>query len=110
MDTKLITRLSYEHIFNDNESIQNLIKKADVLKSLEVLALINKYEYKIHRNSNSEVRFIVQEWLKDVDESIKKKIVVSFLKFSEKNKKGIVNNTDFTSHFYIALVRNIFIK
>tara|TARA_R110001592_G_scaffold111265_2_gene308174 strand:- start:1326 stop:3032 length:1707 start_codon:yes stop_codon:yes gene_type:complete len=97
LDTKLITRLSYEHIFNDNESIQNLIKKADVLKSLEVLALINKYEYKIHRNSNSEVRFIVQEWLKDVDESIKKKIVVSFLKFSEKNKKGIVNNTDFTS-------------
>lgn len=97
MDTKLITRLSYEHIFNDNESIQNLIKKADVLKSLELLALLNKYEYKIHRNPNSEVRFIVQEWLKDVDESIKKKIVISFLKFSEKNKKGIVNNSDFSS-------------
>lgn len=97
METKLITRLSYEHIFNGNESIQSLIKKADVFKSLELLSLINKYEYKIHRYPNSEVRFIVQEWLKDADESIKKKIIVSFLKFSEKNKKRDINNPDFTS-------------
>ncbi|BDW93434.1 hypothetical protein MACH07_22660 [Flagellimonas marinaquae] len=97
MKTKLISRVSYADIFKGNESISELIVKSDVLKSLELLAIINKYQYKIHEKPNSEIQFILTEWLINEKQELKKQILDCFIKLSEKKKDKGIPNVDFSS-------------
>lgn len=69
----------------------------DVLKSLEFLALINKNEYKLRKHPNAEIQFILHEWLVDTNETLKNKILDSFMEFSEKYQNKGIPNVDFTS-------------
>lgn len=85
MSTKLTTRLNYSNIFNDNDTIEDLINKVDIEISLETLALINKYQYKIQEDDKSEIRFIIYDLLVNCDENLKKNIINGYTKNLELN-------------------------
>lgn len=94
MKTKLIARLTYNDIFTQRRNIESLKKEIDINDSLLILSTINKFEYKLREKDNSEIIFIISEWLLDVSHELQNKIIEAYAKHSEKefNKKQITLN------------------
>jgi len=84
LSSKVIVRLSYQNIFKDRPKIFDLIQKVNKNESLIILSSINKYEYKLRTDSYAEVRFILNEWLVEVNQKLKKKILSAFFKHAKK--------------------------
>lgn len=97
MPSKLIVRLAYENIFGDKPKISTLLNKVNRNESLIILTLLNKYEYKLRSDSQSEVRFILNEWLSKANPNLKKKILSAFLKHAEKQNKGRAISANFST-------------
>lgn len=97
MDTKLISRIAYSDIFNKSENIKSIINKINTEKAIVLLAIINKYEHKIHKESNSELKFILNEWLVNSDKDLKSKVINSYSKLVEKRDIKNSNEIDLSS-------------
>jgi len=76
----LISRLSYSDIFKTKVSVKYLLPKIDFEKSLEFLATINKFEYKINDKKNTDLNFILNDWLKDSNEYFKNQVYNAYSK------------------------------
>ena len=71
MKTKLISRLGYKEFYNNSDSIEKLLKHIHLDTALEFLVLINKNEHVLNQDENSEIRFILREWIPDTSEDFK---------------------------------------
>ena len=88
MKTDVIVRLFYSNIFQQRRTIKSLRKEINISDSLFVLSTINKCEYKLREKDNTELQFILNEWLIRVNQEIRKRIVSAYAKYSEKTIKG----------------------
>lgn len=86
----MISRLGYKEFYSKNESIDFLIKNIHLDTALEFLVLINKNEHQLYDNENSEIRFIIHEWIPSTNDEFKNKLIRVFLEHSEnKNLKNV---------------------
>ncbi|WKL44888.1 hypothetical protein [Flavobacterium sp. ZE23DGlu08] len=97
MDTKLISRIAYSDIFNKSENIKSVINKINPEKAIVLLAIINKYHHEIHKGFNSELKFILNEWLVNSDKDLKSKVINSYSKLVEKRDIKNYNEIDLSS-------------
>lgn len=97
MSTKLTARLNYSSIFNDKETVEELLKKVDIKRSLETLAIINKFQHKIHEDEKSEINFIINDFLENCDKEIKDKVVNGYIKVLKKNQEKTNIQEDLSS-------------
>jgi hypothetical protein len=97
LSTTITSRLSYNDIFNDKTSLNSLVKKIDVKQSLELLAIINKYQYKIYENESSEIKFILNEWLIDSGSELKNHIINCYAKSIDSSVKRGITQIDFSN-------------
>lgn len=81
-------RLSYSNIFRQRRTIESLQKEVDINDSLFVLSALNKYEYKLREKDNTELQFILNEWLVEDNQEIRTRIVSAYAKHSEKTING----------------------
>lgn len=88
MRTEILVRLSYSNIFDQRRNIESLKKEVDINDSLFVLSTLNKYEYKLREKDNTELQFILNEWLIEENQEIRNKIVAAYAKHSEKTLIG----------------------
>lgn len=95
MKTQFNSRLSYSDIFKDKPNIFTLVKKIDFYPALEFLVVINKYEHKIQKEPNSEIKFILNNWLPYSSEKIKNKIIAAYSRvgFNKQKNKIDLSNT-----------------
>lgn len=100
--TNLISRISYFDIFKTKVSESYLLPKINIEKSLETLALINKYEYKIHNNKNSDLNFILHEWLKDSSDIFKNNIINAYINYKRAIFLTNTNSIFVTIIYYIC--------
>lgn len=94
---KIITRLSYTTVFDDKINIDKLVNQTNQVAALTLLATINKFEYKIHKSSDSEIKFILHEWITGSDTSFKKQVVNAFIKHNDRSKLTNPKKLDFSS-------------
>ena len=87
METKIISRIGYKDIFNKQINLNDLISKIELEPALEFLVALNKFEYKIHEEGISELKFICNDWLHDSSLSFKKEIINHYSQFLQVNKK-----------------------
>lgn len=85
-DTKLITRIGYSDLFPKLKNNKELLSRIDTELALELLVKMNKYENRIHAESTSELKFILNEWLADSKKELKDKIVHRYVELV--NKQG----------------------
>jgi hypothetical protein len=88
LKTDVIVRPSYNNIFQQRPTIKSLQKEISISDSLFVLSTINKYEYKLREKDNTELQFILNEWLIGINQEIRKRIVSAYARYSEKTIKG----------------------
>ncbi|WP_298485903.1 hypothetical protein [uncultured Maribacter sp.] len=88
MKTDILVRLSYSNIFKQKCTIESLQKKVDTNDSLFVLSTLNKYEYKLREKDNTELQFILKEWLIEENQDIRNRIVAAYAKHSDKDIDG----------------------
>lgn len=84
MKTDILVRLAYNDIFTQRMNIDSLLKKLDINDSLFVLSSINEYDYKLREKDNSELSFILNEWLIEENRELRKSIIDAYAKHSEK--------------------------
>lgn len=84
MKTDILVRLAYSDIFTQRMNIDSLLKKLDINDSLFVLSSINEYDYKLREKDYSELSFILNEWLIDENQDLRKSIIDAYAKHSEK--------------------------
>lgn len=87
METKIISRIGYKDIFSKTININDLISKIELEPALEFLVALNKFEYKIHEEGISELKFICNNWLHGSSIPFKKEIINCYTKFYRVNKK-----------------------
>lgn len=85
-DTKLISRIGYSDLFPKLKNNKELLSRIDTELALELLVKMNKYENRIHAESTSELKFILNEWLADSKKELKDKIVNRYVELV--NKQG----------------------
>lgn len=71
----MIIRVGYKELFNKSANINKLLSNIEIETSLELLAIINKYEYKIYNSDLSDLNFICNEWLIKSSNDFKKKLI-----------------------------------
>lgn len=84
MKTKLISRIGYSHVFGSTLDYNNILKKLDVDCAMTLLTIINKNENKLYNGNNTEIRFMMNEWLAHSSKNLKDKIVAAYTKLVEK--------------------------
>ncbi|WP_179350047.1 hypothetical protein [Winogradskyella pacifica] len=84
MKTDILVRLAYSNVFSQRRSIKSLQKEINVKDALFVLSTLNKYEYKLREKDNTELRFILNEWLLKDNLKLRTDIVNAYAKHSEK--------------------------
>ncbi|QEE49917.1 hypothetical protein FUA48_10095 [Flavobacterium alkalisoli] len=94
MKTQLISRISYKQVFKEETKIETLLNNINILQSLEILAIINKYEYKINFKSDSELVFILHHWITNSNIELKKKITKCYYNLVDSTS---ILNKDFSS-------------
>lgn len=85
MKTDILVRLGYSQIFSKRRTIQSLQKEVDIKDSLILLSTINKYEYKLREKDNTELHFILSEWLIEDNPELRNKIIGAYAKHAEKS-------------------------
>ena len=83
MKTDILVRLGYSQIFTQRRTIKSLQDKVDIEDSLILLSTINKYEYKLREKDNTELHFILSEWLTEDNPDLRNKIIGAYAKHSE---------------------------
>ena len=104
MKTDILVRLGYSQIFTQRRTIKSLQEEVDVIDSLILLSTINKYEYKLREKDNTELHFILSEWLIEDNPDLRNKIIGAYAKHAE---KSIVNNQPQAKLKTVVLVNRI---
>ena len=87
MRTKMISRIAYSDLFPKLKNKNELLQQIDAEKALELLVLINKLEAQVQKDSSSELKFILNDWLVNSCKELKDKI---FQRYAELvNKSGL---------------------
>lgn len=93
MKTTLVMRVSYKDVFAKSVSKNKLLECINIEHALEMLVLINKTEHVIKKSSQTELKFILNEWLINSNPEFKQSIIDCYLKFLNSN------NLQFTKEF-----------
>lgn len=80
----MISRIGYKEVFNKPVE-EGIIKKIELEPALEFLSAINKFEYKIHDERSSDLKFICNDWLVRSDQNLKDKILKSYNRILKNN-------------------------
>ncbi|KXO01259.1 hypothetical protein LS48_01995 [Aequorivita aquimaris] len=104
MKTDILVRLGYSQIFTQRHTIKSLLKEVDIVDSLILLTAINKYEYKLREKDNTELHFILSEWLIEDNSDLRNKIIGAYAKHSE---KFVINNKPQAKLKTVVLVNRI---
>lgn len=91
MKTKFVSKLKYEDIFNDSDTIEKLAFNISKDEALLQLSLINANISSIHTKPGLEKHFILNEWLKLSDEGVKYRIKHAYGKHYKHKNDGIVD-------------------
>jgi len=84
MKTKMFSRLGYKEFYINSESIDVLLNHIHLDSALEFLVLINKNEHLLEKNENTEIRFILNEWIPSTSDDFKTKFIRGFIEHSER--------------------------
>jgi hypothetical protein len=84
MKTKMFSRLGYKEFYINSESIDVLLNHIHLDSALEFLVLINKNEHLLEKNENTEIRFILNEWIPSTSDDFKTKFIRVFIEHSER--------------------------
>lgn len=88
--SKILIRLDYDHFFNDNDTVESTLESINSNRFLEILSILNRYEYTLREDSSQELKFILHTWLEDVEERELNRIAQIFISHGNKrtNKVG----------------------
>lgn len=84
MKTDILTRLAYSNVFTQKRSVKTLLKEIDLKDALFVLSTLNRYEYKLRKKDDTELNFILNEWLLHENQELRSSIINAYAKYSEK--------------------------
>lgn len=91
MKTKFVSKLKYEDIFNDSDTVEKLAIKVSKDEALVLLSLINAKISSIHTKPGLEKHFILNEWLKLSDEGVKYRIKHAYGKYYKHKSDGSID-------------------
>lgn len=91
MKTKFVSKLKYEDIFNDSDTVEKLAIKVSKDEALVLLSLINAKISSIHTKPGLEKHFILNEWLKFSDEGVKYRIKHAYGKYYKHKSDGSID-------------------
>lgn len=97
MKIEMISRIGYSEVFFKKAKPLTFLKNLDIDSGLEFLAAINKYEYKLYETDVTEASFICKEWLANSSQSLKDKVVNSYMNTYEKKQSVTSEIIDFKS-------------
>lgn len=118
MQTKFISKLKYEDIFDEANSVEQLATKISKDDALVLLSAINSKISFILSKPGLERHFILNEWLKFSDKGIKYKIKKAYEKYYKRKNDGdidlssviILNKVTTLRVIEIILINNNFIN
>lgn len=90
MKTSMVVRVGYRDIFGKNDkkpSYEVLLRELDLESSLELMVVLNKFEGKLREEDPSEIEFIIQDWLSDAGDGLKRNIIECFSSLARKHAK-----------------------